>query len=862
MIYSPFLFPRVRSVFLAALVAPAFVFAEEPKPASPGEIAAGQAVASGFSLSPDGRWLLFSTSKGQGNIDLTSGKMANVKTGWSMSAATPRASWSPLDPTLALSVRREGKGALTLWPAGEKPDSEKVRELLVFPRKLYPKMPVLWSPDAKTVYLAINQNLPWPKSHPSDDNPPTRDNNVNLELAGSYKPDNERRRFEKEYEGAYAESNRSLIMALDVATGKLGLLAKGNDIDSLTLSPDGKRLAIMQVKHNSSKALSGSWAKQYLGDVYLIDVNATPVADLPVLDLEKMEDRKAGWSDHLGQRLEPVMKDVGTNDTGTFNPPFQQYGTNGNPTLVWSPDSTQILYATVGRQSTGDIYVYDVATKQTRNLTEKLSLQKPAKLLGYGENLTHVYDSQKFGFLFNPLWLADSKTLVAVGRGDVWRLSVDGTQPPKNLTAKLDQEIVRIVPAPGLQTAAIDASGQLTLVGKDRLSRLDALWKLDPHSGTAMRFAQTGVWTDLTIATDVRGESLVYSGQAATSSKNLQRITLKPGATPEFVTKFKLGLAERVYPQSRLLSWKTPDGYLGFGLLYLPAGASATNQVPLIFNGYPSEDDSRVDVRAKNGAGFYNDSLHGLLAEGFAVLFADIPMSDTGVYEKPTQQIVAGVNAAIDAVVATGLIDEKRMGIMGTSYGSIMVNAVVTQTNRFKAAASISGLSNWVADYMGGGDVSGLYHEYGQGRFVKQLWQDPQRYVEASPIMSFDKIETPLLLVHGDGDYRVPVRHAWETFKALNHLKKNVIFARYPRMGHGANAEASRRIQGWFREHLLGGKAITHLADQGSFMFGASEGTDDASSPDNPAPTPTPPGVPPPPPNTPPVPTETQPKSS
>ncbi|MEJ1971976.1 MAG: prolyl oligopeptidase family serine peptidase [Lacunisphaera sp.] len=832
-----------------------------PQPAAPNEIAAGLKLsARGFTLSPDGRWLFFSTTKGQGILDLTSGRLANAKSGWSVAGSTPRGAWSPLDSTYVLSVRREGRNALTLWPAGGKTDPDKVRELLVYPRKLYPKMPPVWSPDGKTLYLVINQNLPWPRSHPDDDHPPTRDSNINLELAGAYKPDNKRARFEKEYDDAYAESNRSLVMALDVASGKLGLLAKGNDIDNLYLSPDGHHLALMQVKRKSNRELSGEWAKQYLGDVYLVETDRVPVAELPVVDLEKLEDRKAGWSDYRGQRLPSILKDIGTNDTGAFSPPFQ-FGTNGNPTLMWSPDSKLIAYATVGRQSTGDVYVYDVASGQSRDLTATVPLKPSAKTLGYGENLTHLYDSRRFGFLFNPLWLPDGKALLAVGKGDVWLIPVDPTRSPKNLTAGLEQEIVRIVPAPDLAQAATDASGRIILMGRDRLSRADTVWKFDPATGAAVRVADTGVWTNLTIATDNRSQALVYTGQTPESSTNIERVSLQPGAKPELLTKFNTQLAGRVYPKSQILSWTTPDGYRGFGLLYLPAGASVEHKAPLIFDGYPSEDDSRVDTRASAGAGFYNDSLHGLLAEGFAVLFADIPMSDTGVYEHPTKQIVAGVNAAADAAMATGLVDGTRLGLMGTSYGAIMVNAVITQTNRFKAAASISGLSDWVADYMGGGDVVGYYHEYGQGRFVKQLWQDPQRYVEASPIMAFDKIQTPLLLIHGDYDTRVPIRHAWETFRALDHLKKDVIFARYPRMGHGANGEASRRIQGWFRERLLGGKPITQIADQGSFMFGGSESAEEPPAADNPAPAPTTPGVPPPPPNTPPPSTSETPKA-
>lgn len=822
------------------------VTAVEPVRISPNEVEAGLGLAHhGLSLSPDGRWLLFSTTKGQAFTDLDSGRMFNAPKGWQMISRTPVAEWSDEGDKLVLSVRREGRNALTLWPTGQPTNSPDVRELLVFPRRLYVHYPSTWSADGRFLFLIVNQNLPWRREHPSRDNPPTRNNNVTVKLSGGYDRKQEIPRFEKEYEEAYAESNRSLLLVLEVATGRLGLLAKGNDVDRLYPSPDGRHLVAVQMKSNSNKELPGMWAGQLLGDFYHFDLANLDLATLPAIDLEKFDDRRAGWSDYRGERLSPILRDVQTNNTAAFFPPMQSYGTNGNPIVVWSPDSTRFAYATVGRQSTGDVFVYDLATSALRNLTADLALPANTKGLGYGENLTHSYTSAKFGGLFNPLWLPEGSALVAIARGDVWLLPWAAGTAPRPLTKELRDEAVRIVPAPNLCVASIDESGRVAVVTKDRMTRQDQVWRVAVTGETKERVADLAVWNNLTLATDMAGRRLVYSGQSIQTTANLHEVALQPAAAPRAVTRFRDQLASRRVPRVEVLSWRTPDGYPGFGLLYLPERESEGGRYPLIFNGYPSQEESRLDVRAKAGASFFNDSLMGLLDEGFAVLHADIPMSDVGVYERPMWQVIAGVNTAIDTVLTTGLVDESRMGIMGTSYGGIMVNAVLTQTKRFKAGASLAGLSNWYADYMGGGDVSGRYHELGQGRFVKQLWQDPQRYVENSPITYFDRIDTPLLIIHGENDVRVVFRHAQETFRGLEHLKKNVVFAHYARMGHGINTEAHNRVRGWFREHLLGGEPITHLADQPSFLFGGGQEGDEPGEPADPAPPPPGPPAPP-----------------
>jgi len=86
-------------------------------------------------------------------------------------------------------------------------------------------------------------------------------------------------------------------------------------------------------------------------------------------------------------------------------------------------------------------------------------------------------------------------------------------------------------------------------------------------------------------------------------------------------------------------------------------------------------------------------------------------------------------------------------------------------------------------------------------------WKDPQRYVRNSPLMFANRVETPLLVLHGDLDQAVPIQQAEEFFTALQRQNKPVTFIRYLGEGHVIKSPANvkdawQRIYAWFDEFL------------------------------------------------------------
>src|SRR2546430_13960048 len=102
--------------------------------------------------------------------------------------------------------------------------------------------------------------------------------------------------------------------------------------------------------------------------------------------------------------------------------------------------------------------------------------------------------------------------------------------------------------------------------------------------------------------------------------------------------------------------------------------------------------------------------------------------------------------AGVDAMIAQGLADPERLGVMGASYGGYMTSWIVTQTARFKAASTGASLNDLVVEYF----LSDA-GEFMAGYF-KRPWENRESYTAHSPLTFADRVTTPLLIQHGEND--------------------------------------------------------------------------------------------------------------
>jgi acylaminoacyl-peptidase len=149
----------------------------------------------------------------------------------------------------------------------------------------------------------------------------------------------------------------------------------------------------------------------------------------------------------------------------------------------------------------------------------------------------------------------------------------------------------------------------------------------------------------------------------------------------------------------------------------------------------------------------------------------------------------------VDAVLSRGEIDEQRMAITGGSYGGFMTNWTVGHTDRFRCGVAINALSNLVS-FWGTSDIGPLWT---RDQIGGEVWEMPDVYARLSPLTYVREIRTPLLLLHAENDYRVPIEQSEQMFSALEVLGQEVELIRIPDASHGlaAASHARHRIARW-----------------------------------------------------------------
>ena len=333
-----------------------------------------------------------------------------------------------------------------------------------------------------------------------------------------------------------------------------------------------------------------------------------------------------------------------------------------------------------------------------------------------------------------------------------------------------------------------------------------AIYRLEP---TSMRFERIlrrrGLLESLTA--DDRGETfavLASSGSepveifAGSAQGSLVRLSDTQRALDDAV---EWGAQER-------LAYRAADGLEIEGLLVLPPGRSRSDgPFPLITLVHGGPYARHIDAASLLG----QPCPQWLAAAGYAV-FLPNPRGSLGRGREFAQSVLGALGqgewtdvlSGIDRLIADGVADPDRLGIIGWSHGGFLAAWAVGQTHRFKAAIVGAGISDWAMQVGAGelgrqdGMLAGSHGWEGAG---------PHEHDRQSPISYASRIRTPVLLLHGEQDANVPLGQALYLARALSHYQVEHQLVVYPREGHGIWERAHQidllhRSVAWFDRWL------------------------------------------------------------
>ena len=270
------------------------------------------------------------------------------------------------------------------------------------------------------------------------------------------------------------------------------------------------------------------------------------------------------------------------------------------------------------------------------------------------------------------------------------------------------------------------------------------------------------------------------------------------GGRAEQLTDLNPQLANVALTRTELVDYLDVDGNTLYGILYYPVGYQEGRTYPLVAEVYEQFFD--------NG---YNENMNVITAQGWFGFRPSVRFEEG----YPGEAWLKAVPNAINRLIERGLVDEEQVGVYGQSYGGYAVNLLITQTDRFAAAANVSGKVNMVSFLGDSPKITTRNYaaaEVGQDRIGATLWEQPHKYIEHSAVMFADRIDTPLLMLSGEGDWNVPATNQREMYYAMRRLGKEVVWVNYTAGGHGAGRASTeadfhdhwRRMVEWFGEHF------------------------------------------------------------
>jgi dipeptidyl aminopeptidase/acylaminoacyl peptidase len=453
----------------------------------------------------------------------------------------------------------------------------------------------------------------------------------------------------------------------------------------------------------------------------------------------------------------------------------------------WSPDSAHLAFVS---DRTG--HAFD----ESRNTDVWV-------ISADGGALTKISDHPEEDY--SPRWSPDGKQIAFLGRlhetdhPKIFLAPSAGGTPSRNLSPALD-----LIPS------------NLTWAERGRALYFETgvrgeqhLFRVDASDGT-LRQVTKGPRAVRLVDIEDGARRMVYAANDFKHLDDLYAADLD-GSNERKLTN----LNARLWPQLQLadverMTYKGADGWDVDGFMVKPIGWQEGRKYPLILSihGGPA---------GQYGVDWFHE-FQVYAARGWAVFYCN-PRGSTGYGQKFERgiegewggkdyvDVMNGVQAALEKYP---WVDRDRLGVTGGSYGGYMTNWIVGHTNIFKAAVTLRSLSDFISDE---GTRDGAYGH--REDFGGYLFDRFDAFWDRSPLKYAKNVKTPILILHSDNDYRVPLEQGEQWFRALQHFGVPSELVIFPRENHNLTrtGEPKHLVESlnwqlyWFERYLDGNQS-------------------------------------------------------
>ena len=438
---------------------------------------------------------------------------------------------------------------------------------------------------------------------------------------------------------------------------------------------------------------------------------------------------------------------------------------------TWSADSTQLAVRTEAQK----IGHHDVTSELY--LCSGTGERKVAEIKNSVSGIAWTNGGRDLAFA--------STTTDVLTPEHLWTVPVSGGAAADQ-TPKFEGSITRVMNGPHGEVLAEVDKGVSAEVWRYRDG------KIEPAYRWPGGFVNPPAFSPFTSAADVLaftvGDPTHASNVAVTHGSELQKITHEGD---DMLSKVALG-------EVRVVWWTAKDGTKLEGILTFPANYEAGKRYPFLVlpHGGPEANDTLdfdIFTRLISGLGYVVLQPEYRGSTGYGTDFLQ------AIYQHFGDRAYSDVDSATDFAVAQGWADRNRLAMFGWSAGGFMTSWTVTQTHRYKAAIEGAGITDWLS-FIPTSDIAQVDYD--------MRWQEKGAapFLQFSAVMHADAVTTPLLILHGEADLRVPTFQGREFFVLLAERGKTVRIVTYPGSPHFPQLAEQRRnvfteIKDWLAKY-------------------------------------------------------------